>query len=135
MTTLSQPDPIREPENLAALPRLPRDAGGPVFAEPWQAQAFSLAVSLSAQGHFTWKEWAAALADELKAAANRGEPDDGSRYYHHWLAALERLVTAKGLSNPAALLARKEAWAEAYRRTPHGKPVELSAASSTQKRP
>ena len=88
-----------------------------------------------AQGHFTWKEWAAALADELKAAASRGEPDDGSRYYHHWLAALERLVTAKGLSNPAALLARKEAWAEAYRRTPHGKPVELSAASSTQKRP
>ncbi len=135
MTTLSQSDPIREPESLAALPRLPRDAGGPVFAEPWQAQAFSLAVSLSAQGHFTWKEWAAALADELKAAASRGEPDDGSRYYHHWLAALERLVTAKGLSNPAALLARKESWAEAYRRTPHGKPVELSAASSTQKRP
>jgi len=135
MTTLSQPDPIREPENLAALPRLPRDEGGPVFAEPWQAQAFSLAVSLSAQGHFTWKEWAAALATELQAAASRGEPDDGSRYYHHWLAALERLVTAKGLSDPAALLARKEAWADAYRHTPHGKPVELSAATRGQKRP
>ena len=134
MTTLSRPDPIPDPENLAALPRLPRDAGGPVFAEPWEAQAFALAVKLSEQGHFTWKEWAAALADELKAAANRGEPDDGSRYYQHWLAALERLVAAKGLSDPAALLARKEAWAEAYRHTPHGKPVELGAGSAGPER-
>jgi hypothetical protein len=54
MTTLSQPDSIREPENLSALPRLPGDEGGPVFAEPWQAQAFALAVWLSRQGHFTW---------------------------------------------------------------------------------
>jgi nitrile hydratase accessory protein len=127
MTTLSQPDAPRHAEKLAALPKLPSDAGGPVFAEPWQAQAFALAVKLSEQGHFTWKEWAAALAGELKAAADRGEPDDGSRYYHHWLAALERLVVSKGLSDPAALLARKEAWADAYRHTPHGKPVELSA--------
>lgn len=107
------------------LPRLPRDVDGPVFAEPWQAQAFALAVRLSEQGHFTWKEWAAALADELKGAADRGEPDDGSRYYEHWLAALERLVAAKGLSNAAAMRERKEAWADAYRHTPHGKPVAL----------
>ena len=107
------------------LPRLPRDEGGPVFAEPWQAQAFALAVKLSEHGHFTWKEWTTALADALKVAAIRGEPDDGSRYYEYWLAALERLVAAKGLSDPAAMLARKEAWAEAYRHTPHGKPVEL----------
>jgi nitrile hydratase accessory protein len=126
MTTLSESDRKSEAERLAALPRLPRDAGGPVFAEPWQAQAFAMAVKLSEQGHFTWKEWAATLADELKAAADRGEPDDGSRYYEYWLAALERLVTAKGLSDPAALLARKEAWAEAYRHTPHGKPVKLT---------
>jgi len=124
---LSQPDPIRERDTLAALPRLPRDEESAVFAEPWQAQAFALAVKLSEQGHFTWKEWSAALADELRAAAGRGEPDDGSRYYHHWLAALERLVTNKGLADPAALVARKEAWAEAFRRTPHGKPVELAA--------
>src|ERR1700688_1499849 len=109
MTTLSQPKSTPDPESLAALPRLPRDEGGPVFAEPWQAQAFALAVKLSEHGHFTWKEWAAALAEELKAAADRGEPDDGSHYYEHWLATLERLVTAKGLTDPAALLARKEA--------------------------
>jgi nitrile hydratase accessory protein len=114
---------------LKALPRLPRDDGGPIFAEPWQAQAFALAVRLSAQGHFTWREWAAALADELKADAARGEPDDGSRYYHCWLAALESLVVSKRLSDAVALSAQKEAWAEAYRRTPHGKPVELENES------
>jgi len=125
---LSLPKSNVNADNLAELPRLPRDEGGPVFAEPWEAQAFALAVNLSEQGYFTWKEWAATLAEELKAAADHGQPDDGSRYYQHWLAALERLVTAKGLTNPAALQERNEAWAEAYRRTPHGKPVELSAA-------
>jgi nitrile hydratase accessory protein len=131
MTTLSLPDQpggALGAERIAQLPPLPRDEGGPVFAEPWQAQAFALAVRLSEQGHFTWREWAAALAAELKAAADRGEADDGSRYYQHWLAALERLVAEKGLTDPAALAARKEAWAEAYRRTPHGKPVELAAS-------
>ena len=80
-----------------------------------------MAVRLSEQGYFTWKEWAAALAAELKAAP----PDDGSHYYEHWLKALERLVASKGLASPAALAERKQAWAAAYRRTPHGKPVEL----------
>jgi nitrile hydratase accessory protein len=127
---LSRPNPIPELESLAALQRLSRDANDPVFAEPWQAEAFALAVKLSEQGHFAWKEWAAALADELRAAASCGEPDDGSHYYHHWLAALERLVTAKGLADSADLAVRKEAWAEAYRRTPHGKPVELTAESN-----
>jgi nitrile hydratase accessory protein len=122
---LSRPDPIPEDERLAALPRLRRDAEGPVFAEPWEAQAFALAVTLSTQGYFTWKEWSTALAQELGAAGDRGEPDDGSQYYHHWLAALERLVTAKALTSAQTLRERKEAWAEAYRRTPHGKPVEL----------
>jgi nitrile hydratase accessory protein len=109
----------------AALPRLPVDHDGPVFAEPWEAQAFSLAVKLSEQGHFTWKEWAAALAHELKTAVDRGEPDDGSRYYQHWLAALERLVIEKGLADRAGLDRRKDAWIDAYLHTPHGRPVEL----------
>ena len=125
---MNRPDPVPSDASLAALPPLPRDEGGPVFAEPWQAQAFALAVKLSESGYFTWKEWAAGLAEELQSAAARGEPDDGSRYYEYWLRALERLVAAKGLSDPAAMLARKEAWADAYRHTPHGKPVELASA-------
>jgi len=116
-------------EHFATLPHLPRDDGAPVFAEPWQAQAFALAVRLSAQGHFTWTEWAAALAKQLQSAAGRGESDDGSRYFEYWLAALEQLVTEKQLTEPAALRERKQAWADAYRNTPHGQPVELGAKS------
>ena len=126
--TLSRRSGEPASRDLVPFSAIPRDADGPVFAEPWQAQAFALAVKLSERGHFTWKEWAAVLAAELKAAADRGEPDDGSRYYEHWLAALERLVAEKGLTDAAALAVRKDAWADAYRHTPHGKPVELRAA-------
>lgn len=127
---MNPPKAAADPIDVSTLPRLPRDAGGPVFAEPWQAQAFALAVRLSRQGHFTWTEWAATLSDELKLDAARGEADDGSRYYHCWLAALERLVIAKGLSNSEALSAQKDAWADAYRHTPHGKPVVLEREPS-----
>ena len=116
---------------ISIFRRLPRDEGGPVFAEPWQAQAFALAVKLSEQGHFTWKEWAASLAEELQAAARRGEPDDGSRYYEHWLTALERLVAAKGLTDQAALLTRREAWADVYRATLTGRPSSSRQPSLT----
>ncbi|MGA2953077.1 MAG: nitrile hydratase accessory protein [Caulobacteraceae bacterium] len=91
------------------------------FAEPWQAQAFALAVRLNAEGAFTWGEWAQALARELA-----GDPtDDGGRYYEHWVAALETLAVGRGLAGADELARRKAAWAEAYRHTPHGRPVEL----------
>ncbi len=107
-----------------ALPGIPRDAEGPVFSEPWQAQAFALAVHLSAEGAFTWSEWAEALAAELA-----GDPaDDGSRYYDHWVAALEALIARRGFAADAEMAERKAEWAEAYRHTPHGQPIELTAA-------
>jgi nitrile hydratase accessory protein len=119
--------------DLNALSRFPRDDAGPVFAEPWQAQAFALAVKLSERGHFTWSEWAAALAAELDRATREGNPDvDGSHYYHHWLAALERLVVEKGLASLDSLTARKDAWEEAYLHTSHGSPVELGSLSNRQ---
>ena len=105
------------------------DAPEPVFEEPWQAQAFALTVHLHGKGAFTWQQWASALSDEIARAVARGEPDDGTHYYEHWLAALERLVREHGLAEQTALDARKEAWADAYRRTPHGKPVELTTKS------
>jgi len=104
-----------------ALPGIPRDAKGPVFNEPWQAQAFALAVELNAEGAFTWAEWAETLAQELA-----GDPaDDGARYYDHWVTALEALTARRGLATSSELATRKADWAEAYRRTPHGKPIEL----------
>ncbi len=125
---MSQPDANDAAAvRFATSPLLPRDEEGPVFAEPWQAQAFAIAVQLSAEGHFTWTEWAIALGEQLQAAVRRGEPDDGSRYFEHWIAALEHLVADKKLTDLTALSERKEAWADAYRHTPHGQPVELRA--------
>jgi nitrile hydratase accessory protein len=110
---------------LDALPAIPRDAEGPVFRAPWEAQAFAMAVMLHERGHFTWKEWAARLADEIAAARDRGEADDGSRYYHFWLSALEKLVADKRLVMADELAARKDEWDRAARETPHGQPIEL----------
>ena len=124
------PDPVRHSGLLAALPPLPRDVGGPVFAQPWQATAFALAVRLSERGCFTWREWAQTLSQELQADAARGEPADGSRYYYSWLAALERLILEKGLADAVSLLKCKAAWTDAYRHTPHGQPVELCEPGS-----
>ena len=107
------------------LPGQPSDEAGPVFREPWQAQAFALAVELSEAGHFTWSEWAAALGAEITAAQAAGDPDLGDTYYRHWLAALERLVTEKGIVARGDLRLRRDAWERAYLDTPHGRPVEL----------
>ena len=111
---------------LGALPALPRDADGPVFKEPWEAQAFAMAVKLHERGIFTWPEWAASLAAELAAAAANGKPDDGTRYYEHWLTALEKLIAAKQVVSGNELERRIEEWDLAARATPHGKPIELA---------
>jgi len=113
------------PSALAALPSIPRDAEGPVFREPWEAQAFAMAVLLHERGLFTWKEWSERLAAEIGTAHARGEADDGRRYYEHWLRALEKLVADKGLVLAEALQTRKDEWEEAARATPHGQPIEL----------
>lgn len=113
----------------AALAWPAGDEDAPVFNAPWEAEAFALAVKLSESGHFTWKEWAAALAEEIRMAGAHGDPDLGDTYYHHWLAALEKLVARKGLASGDELRARKEAWREAAERAPHGEPIELDRAA------
>lgn len=113
------------PSDPPPLPGQPAGDAGPVFREPWEAQAFALAVELSEAGHFTWAEWAAALGAEIEAARAAGDPDLGDTYYRHWLAALERLVSEKGIAGRADLRARRDAWERAYLDTPHGQPVRL----------
>ena len=109
----------------------PQDDEGPVFAEPWQAQAFALTVGLHQEGHFTWKEWTETIGAEFAGAVARGEPDDGTHYYDHWLTALEKLLQSKGVVAGAALASRKDQWETAYRTTPHGKPVHLNTEKTT----
>ncbi len=112
-------------EALARLRDIPRDAEGPVFREPWEAQAFALAVSLQQRGLFTWSEWATMLGDEIKRAQATGDPDTGETYYRHWLATLERMVERKNVTNAATLKRYHDAWDHAADRTPHGTPIEL----------
>jgi nitrile hydratase accessory protein len=108
-----------------SVPGIPRNAEGPVFAAPWQAEAFALALQLHERGLFTWTEWAATLGDEIKKAQAAGDPDTGETYYHHWLATLERIVAAKGLADAGLLTRTRDAWERACARTPHGTPIEL----------
>jgi len=126
-TTLNQHEAATDAGASALLQQLPRDETGATFAEPWQATAFALVVRLSGQGAFTWVEWTQVFGNELKVHAASGEPEDESTYYHCWMAALERLVVDKGLTDMRALLIYKDAWADAYRHTPHGKPVVLGS--------
>ena len=133
---MSPPDPKFDPalarEATVAVPGLPRDAQGPVFREPWEAQAFAMAVALKQRGLFTWSEWAAALGEEIKRAQHAGDPDTGETYYRHWLATLERLVTEKGVASDETLGRYREAWDRAADRTPHGTPIELKPDDFSQ---
>ena len=127
VSTMADDSTTQETRAAAGMPGLPRDEGGPVFREPWEAQAFALAVALNARGLFTWTEWAAALSGEIKRAQAAGDPDLGNTYYRHWLAALERILAQKGVASAAMLARYRDAWDRAADRTPHGTPIELRA--------
>ena len=110
-----------------ALPLPPGAADVPVFAEPWQAQAFAMAVQLHAKGVFTWPQWAHALSQTIAQAGAAGDPDDGSGYYQHWVDALEHLVLAHNLGTAEQIHRLEHAWEAAAARTPHGQPIEVQA--------
>ena len=122
--TSSEPTPAQgAPEVVHELPSDPAEL---VFGEPWEAQAFAITLALHRRGLFTWTEWSATLAAEIKRAQTSGDPDTGETYYRHWLAALERLITDKRLSDQAELARYRSAWRRAADRTPHGTPIELA---------
>jgi nitrile hydratase accessory protein len=118
-------DPTSAHRAAEAVPSIPRDDNGPVFREPWEAHAFAMTLALYDRGLFTWPEWAATLAAEIKRAQAAGDPDTGETYYRHWLNALERLVAEKDITSRDTLTRYYNAWDHAADRTPHGKPIEL----------
>jgi nitrile hydratase accessory protein len=118
-------DPAAARGATRAVPSIPRDAEGPVFREPWEAQAFALAVALHERGVFTWSQWADTIGDEIRRAQLAGDPDTGQTYYRHWLAALERIVVARQIADRITLARYHDAWDRAADRTPHGQPIEL----------
>jgi nitrile hydratase accessory protein len=118
-------DPRAALRAAISVPGVPRDADGPVFREPWEAQAFAMTLALYERGLFTWPEWAAALAAEISQAQAGGDPDTGETYYSHWLNALEKLVAEKGVTTSDTLHRYRNAWDHACDRTPHGQPIVL----------
>jgi nitrile hydratase accessory protein len=119
-------EPAAARRATVAVLGIPRDEQGPLFREPWEAQAFAMALALHQRGLFTWSEWAATLAEEIKRAQAAGDPDTGETYYRHWLATLERVVAEKGVASGETLARYRDAWDRAAGRTPHGRPIELS---------
>lgn len=110
---------------LDVVPGIPCKGEAPVFEEPWQAQAFAMALALHQRGVFTWTDWATLLGEEIQKARAEGDPDDGSTYYRHWLATLERIVALKGIASSDMLGRYVHAWDHAADRTPHGQAIEL----------
>jgi nitrile hydratase accessory protein len=122
---MTEIDPAKALRATQAVPSIPCDAEGPVFREPWEAQAFAMALALYDRGLFAWPEWATILGDEIKKAQAAGDPDTGETYYQHWLNALERMVAEKGVTDASTLRRYHDAWDHAADRTPHGTPIEL----------
>lgn len=115
-------------ENVSSVPR---DETGPVFNEPWEAEAFAMTLTLHEQGVFTWQEWADTLSAQIKIAQEAGDPDLGDTYYHHWLAALETLVVKQGITDQEHLSQLYTDWDTAAHNTPHGQPIELDRHKTT----
>ena len=116
---------LKEPD-AAILPGLPKNEAGPVFAAPWQAQAFAMTLALCEKGWFSWTEWAESLGEEIRT---HPALDDGLHYYHLWLAALHKLLIRKGVTTDEECLGREHEWHRASLGTPHGEPIVLSRAS------
>jgi nitrile hydratase accessory protein len=109
--------------SLAGSPGLPKShEGDPVFAEPWQAEAFAMTVRLHEKGVFSWSEWAEALSHELYKPGRRA---DASDYFDCWVAALSRLVTELSITSQDQLDHLTQSWQRAAEATPHGKPILL----------
>ncbi len=119
---MNSPEPSAA-QNPIMVPDQPHDRDGPIFREPWEAQAFAMTVSLHKSGLFTWETWTQTIGALI--AADESPDKTGERYYQYWLRALEQLVAEKTPISPDQLETRKNAWDRAARATPHGEAIEL----------
>ncbi len=106
--------------DLTALPDIILDQDEPVFAAPWEAQVFAMAINLHQRGAFGWDVWARYLSREIHCGVERP-------YYQHWLSALEKIVAEKNITSLGDLSDCRRAWHAAAATTPHGQPIELAA--------
>ena len=95
------------------------------FDEPWHAEVFAVTVHLSERNLFSWAEWTEALGEQISKVKLRRCIDGSNDYYNLWLQALVEFLSTKGITDAEAILDVQNRWADAYRNTPHGKPVKL----------
>ena len=95
----------RQISNMEGAKALPRSNGELVFEAPWEGRAFGVAVRLSEDNRYEWREFVDRLVDEIAAADRDGVE---STYYERWLASLEQLLIAKGFVTTEELGARTE---------------------------
>ncbi|MCB1460571.1 MAG: nitrile hydratase accessory protein [Nitratireductor sp.] len=107
---------------INASPEMPLEHEGPVFREPWEAQAFAMAVALHERGVFSWGEWAEMLGEVIRQDALS---PTGQGYYQLWLKALERIIADKRVVAEDEREIREREWHAAAARTPHGMPIML----------
>ena len=94
--------------NMDEQVALPRQNGELVFAAPWEARAFGLAVALNEAGVYPWRDFSQGLAAETAAGEQHGAP---ASYYERWLETLETLAIARGLVTLDELDARTAEYA------------------------
>ena len=95
------------------------------FDEPWHAEVFAVTVHLSDQNLFSWAEWTDAIGEKISTVKLRRSIDGSDDYYNLWLQALIELISNKGITDAEAILDVQNRWADAFRNTPHGKPIKI----------
>lgn len=87
---------------------MPRKNGELVFASPWEARAFGLAIALHDQGHYNWESFRSLLIEEIGLADEQRDCTDNTdeeEYYEHWSRALHRLLLKLGMVDERELAA------------------------------
>ncbi|MQA13614.1 MAG: nitrile hydratase accessory protein [Pseudonocardiaceae bacterium] len=96
-------------DDLPADQAPPRANGEMVFAEPWEARAFGIALALSADGHYEWESFRQSLIRSIgRWESAHAVEDAGWSYYERWLEALENMLAECELVVPGELDQRTE---------------------------
>ena len=110
---------------MSQLDHFSREEPHKPFDEPWHAEVFAVTLHLNEKKLFSWAEWTDAIGKQIKKGRLTRHIDGSNDYYNLWLQALIELISAKGITDAEAILDVQNRWADAYRNTPHGKPVKL----------
>jgi nitrile hydratase accessory protein len=89
---------------------LPRINGELIFCAPWEATVFALAVALSDERRFDWRDFHQQLIAEIQRWEHPHPPEDWD-YYLRWLDALESVLCRRGLLTQCELQERAAALA------------------------